>query len=93
MVKITKGAKVECLKCPKQYDVSIDEFGEPDVEHEERDMGTEFHYTWQYKAKCKICGNDISVTVCGCEYPEGSLNDYDTESDGCNIIENPELEA
>ncbi|GBU23772.1 hypothetical protein R83H12_00390 [Fibrobacteria bacterium R8-3-H12] len=89
-----KGPIIECEKCNKKYKIGINEFKEGEyTSEEEREMGFEIHYIWQYENNCKFCNNPIIVEKEGCEYPIGSPIEYDNCGfSGCKIIEEPEME-
>jgi len=90
---IDKGAKIKCKKCNKLHDISPENFGEPETNSDERNMGYEIQYSWEYEFKCDKCKNDLNITIDGYEYPVGILNYQEFNSGGCVIIEEPSLEV
>ncbi|MES2619199.1 MAG: hypothetical protein V4613_15080 [Bacteroidota bacterium] len=89
---IRSGAKIKCKKCNKLYDISPEDFGEPNTSSDERNMGYEIQYIWEYEFNCDKCNNDLHITIEGYEYPVGILNYEEFNSEGCSIIEEPSLE-
>jgi hypothetical protein len=89
---IDKGAKIKCKKCNKIHDISPEDFGDPETTSDERSMGYETQYTWEYEFSCDKCNNDLKITIEGFEYPEGVLNYQEFNSEGCVIVEDPSLE-
>jgi hypothetical protein len=89
-----KGPIIECKKCNKQYEISVDEFVKSEsTSEEERPMGYEIFYAWRYEGNCKFCNNPIMVEQEGSVYPTGSPIEYDGCSfEGCKIIEEPKME-
>lgn len=89
-----KGPIIECEKCNKQYEIGVDEFKKLEYSlEEERPMGFERRYIWQYESSCKFCNNPIIVEKEGWEYPIGDPIEYDGCSyKGCKIIKEPEME-
>lgn len=93
MITIKQGAKIKCKKCNKIYDINPEDFPEADVTYDERNMGAEAQYLWQYDFQCDKCQNSLILTVEGYEYPIGILNYQESNSEGCVILEKPSLEV
>jgi restriction system protein len=91
-MKIDKGAKIKCKKCNKLYYISPEDFDEPDTTSDERSMGYEIQYTWDYEFNCDKCKNELKITIEAYEYPVGILNYQEINAEGCNIIDEPSLE-
>ena len=89
---IKKGATIRCKKCSKQHEINPEDFEEPGTSSDERNMGYEIQYTWEYESPCDKCNNDLRITIEGYEYPEGILNFEEFKSEGCTIIDKPSLE-
>jgi len=89
---ISSGVKIKCKKCNKLYDINPEDFGEPDTSSDERNMGYEIQYSWEYEFACEKCDNHIHIYIDGYEYPTGILNYEEFNSEGCSILENPSLE-
>lgn len=78
-----------CNECKKEHRIDKDCL-EYDVEFlEERGMGAEFEHDFRGEERCSKCGNWMSFTVMGYEYPEGAYNSQDKESFGCTFIREP----
>lgn len=89
---ITRGTKVKCKKCGKLHNINPDDFNEPETTSDERSMGYETQYTWEYEFACDKCDNELKLIIEGYEYPVGFLNYQEFNSEGCIIIEEPALE-
>lgn len=89
---ISAGAKIKCKKCFTEYDVSPEDFDTPITLSDERSMGYEIQYTWEFEDICGKCQNEMKVIVEGYEYPEGVFNYEEFTANGCILIENPKIE-
>ena len=89
---ISKAPTIKCKKCGKIYHLEIDDFGDAETSSEERNMGYETQYTWEFQMECEKCNNLLTVTIEGWEYPVGIYNYDEFTTEGCLFIEKPELE-
>lgn len=89
MIKIINEFSVECKKCGTENSIDINDFGEADIQSDERNMGYELEYTWQCNFACTKCSNDIEVLPRAYEYPVGILNYSDVECHGAKIKDEP----
>lgn len=89
---ITGGTKVKCKKCNKLHDISPEDFDEPETTSDERSMGYETQYIWEYEFNCDKCNNELKITIEGYEYPVGILNYQEFNVEGCLIVDEPSLE-
>ncbi len=86
-----KNLHVECDECGKKQWINK---GYLDYDTEflgERGMGAEIEHDFTGEFECKKCGSWMSIKIIGYEYPEGALNDVNTETRGCVFLENPEI--
>lgn len=90
---IKEGAKVKCKKCNKLHDISPEKFEGPETSSDERSMGYETQYIWEFESNCDKCNNELKITIEGYEYPAGILNYQEFSSEGCIIIDEPSLEV
>jgi|WetSurMetagenome_2_1015567.scaffolds.fasta_scaffold199474_2 restriction system protein len=90
---IIEGTRVKCKKCSKLHDISPEEFEGPETSSDERSMGYETQYIWEFEFNCDKCNNDLKITIEGYEYPAGILNYQEFNSEGCIIIDEPSLEV
>lgn len=88
---IIKGAEIKCKKCFTKYDISPEDFDVPETLSDERSMGYEIQYTWEYEMICDKCENEIQIIVEGYEYPQGILNYEEFTANGCILLGNPSL--
>lgn len=81
---------IKCDCCGKEYIISPDSL---DVTYafDERPMGTETQHIYYGEMECQ-CGNELSYTITAVEYPEGAYNYHTCESEGCDYIEEPNVE-
>ena len=80
---------IRCDGCGSEYSIDIDSLDE-DCYVYERNMGEEIEHDFRGECQCESCGKTMSYMLKAFEYPEGALNYFDEESDGCNILEAPE---
>ena len=86
-IKIAKSIRVRCNHCGHHFTVDKNDF---DFDWEvtggsEREMGEEKEYECTESIKCPECGEECSITFHVWEYPIGSYNSDDIETDGCEI--------
>jgi len=91
-MRIIGKIKVKCKKCQKLHDISPENFDDPEKNSDERSMGYETQYIWEYEFKCYNCNNELKITIEGYEYPVGILNYQEFRTEGCLIIDEPRLE-
>lgn len=91
-MKISKAPIVQCKKCKKKYDINVENFDTPEINTEDRNMGYELQYLWEYEFECEKCKNLISITIEAYEYPEGFFNYDEIDTSGCNLLEKPSFE-
>lgn len=89
---ISKGAKIKCKKCFTQYYISPEDFDIPETVSDERNMGYETQYIWEFETICDKCKNKMHIILEGYEYPEGIFNYEEFTTNGCILIDNPKLE-
>lgn len=89
---IIKGTKVRCKKCNKLHDINPEDFNGPEKSSDERSMGYETQYVWEYEFNCDKCNNELKITIEGYEYPTGILNYQEFNLEGCLIVDEPSLE-
>lgn len=75
MIKVSGQLSVECSKCGQKHNFSPKDVPLEEVERQERDMGSEVGYNYEFDFKCD-CGNNIRIEYDVWEYPIGSYN-YD----------------
>jgi len=92
-MKIIEAPKYCCTRCRKKFDTAIEDYGDPEVTSESRNMGSETQFLWTYEFSCPNCSNDIEITIEGYEYPEGFFNYEQTTSRGSLILEKAKLET
>jgi restriction system protein len=91
-MRIIGQIKVKCKKCHKLQEISPDDFEEPETNSDERNMGYETQYIWEFEFQCDKCKNELKITIEGYEYPVGILNYQEFNNEGCIIIDEPTLE-
>lgn len=80
--------KVKCLKCGSENFIDMEL---ECVSSYERRMGPELEYAAAFDGVCQVCGEDIIVRIGLWEYPEGAIEDYTTEIQGAEKIEDPQF--
>ena len=58
---------------------------------DEKNMGTEYEYVFSYEGYCEKCNSNYSFRLKGYEYPLGTLEYQNSESDNCDIIFEPTM--
>lgn len=77
---------IECSNCEQQHTFSHQDCDFECTGGEERQMGPENIYEWEFDYKCEECGNTINGNYSVAEYPEGVVNHQNIEIDGGNVI-------
>jgi hypothetical protein len=85
-MKIIKPLVIKCDECDEIIEVDTDM---ECVSEDERQMGVEYEYEGIVEEICPKCGNELNIRIYAWEYPEGALNDSETEVVGAEIIEEP----
>lgn len=81
---------IKCLDCSTEYKIDIDSLDEECFVYE-RNMCDEVKHDFFGECQCEDCGNVMRFTIKVFEYPVRALNYCYEESDGCEIIELPEI--
>ncbi|KUO78953.1 MAG: hypothetical protein APF81_22145 [Desulfosporosinus sp. BRH_c37] len=89
-LELTGKIIVRCDECDTDCEIDVDSLDEETYAYE-RNMGAEIEHDYIGECTCKFCGNNMRFTIKAFEYPEGALNYTDEESDGCELIETPEV--
>ncbi len=93
MMILSDHIHIQCLKC--NHKITIDQFCyEPTISyfnHGSNGMGEEINYSIEDDIKCEVCGNTISFSICGSEYPIGAFNFADHNINGAKFINNPQF--
>lgn len=81
---------IRCDECGTEYRIDLDSLDEDSYAYE-RNMGAEIEHNFLGECGCESCGNNMRFIVKAFEYPVGALNYIDYESDGCELLETPEV--
>lgn len=81
---------VRCDECGFECEIDVDTLDEEN-HYYERNMGAEVEHDYYGECQCESCDNTMRYIIRAFEYPEGALNYYDQDSDGCEILEAPEI--
>ena len=88
MIRIVKEPLVKCNNCEKQYSITEEDFGEPEIFAQEGKLGIDRHVKWSKAFECEDCENYLEISLEGYEYSEGSLSEA-----SCVVVEEPILES
>lgn len=86
-MSIVKGSMtVQCNQCGKIHTISAEDTDFENSYGDERQMGTENGFTWEYTIDCE-CGNEIEIIYEVWEYPEGAFNNDNVTLNGGTLID------
>lgn len=91
MIQMEGEIQVNCKKCGTVNTIDADDFDEPVIESQERNMGYETGYYWEHEFNCSNCSNALEVKPSAFEYPEGFLNYEEVEVVGCKVLVRPQF--
>ena len=63
MIEIKKEIEIACKNCRTMNIVRPTDIGEPEIDSEERSMGSEKEYLWEKEFNCKKCNNEIRLVI------------------------------
>ena len=89
---LKEGPIIKCKKCLTEYNILPEDFDGPDAASDERNMGYEIQFSWNYEVNCQNCQNEMHILIEGYEYPQGVFNYEEFTAHGCILIKNPVLE-
>lgn len=84
MVNLTGEGIIECEECQNKMEIYSENF-EYSSNSSERGMGPEVQHSFYEELTCDKCGNEISFSLLGVEYPIGSNNFENYEIEGANL--------
>lgn len=90
---LKNGPEVECNNCKEVFIIDAEDFSEMDSQRDERGMGAEIGYFWEYEGQCDNCNERISVNLDAWEYPMGAFNASNDECEGCIVVTEAEYEV
>lgn len=94
MMILADDIHIQCFKC--NYIFAIEKnYYEPSIsrhEHGSNMMGEEIDYYIEDTISCEFCGNRISFSIYGSEYPTGAFNHSDYSINGAQFIAEPQFE-
>jgi hypothetical protein len=73
-IEIKNQVEIVCKNCRTINFVTPTDLGNPEIDSEERSMGSEKEYLWENDFHCKKCNNEIHLVIRAFEYPVGFLN-------------------
>ena len=83
---------IRCLSCGAEYRIDTDNLDEDVTYIGEGGMGEQFQHSFPGEIECERCSQLLSFRLLGFEYPVGAKEYQTSESDGCEIIEEPYME-
>ena len=91
-MKVEGNLIIRCSQCGEEYSINTDYLDE-DVDFiGEGGMGAQYQHTFSGELECEHCGQYMTFRLIGYEYPIGAKEFQDSEAEGCDIIEEPDLE-
>lgn len=82
--------RVQCNNCGRKYKINVEDLEDDAFIISEGDMGAEIEHDFEGGLACH-CGQELLFKVKGFEYPPGGFNYQDSETQGCHIIEEPDV--
>lgn len=83
---------IRCSYCGAEYTIDIASLDEDVSYIGEGSMGEQFQHTFTGEIACTRCGQQMVFCLMGYEYPAGVKEYQDSESENCEIIEEPYME-
>lgn len=83
---------IRCSSCGAEYRIDTGTLDEDVFYIGEGGMGEQFQHTFAGEVECDRCGQTMTFRLLGFEYPVGAKEYQDSESEGCEIIEEPYME-
>lgn len=83
---------IRCSTCGAEYEIDTDSLDEDVFCIGEGGMGEQYQHAFAGEMECDRCGQSLAFRVNGFEYPVGAKDYQNSESEGCEIIEEPYLE-
>lgn len=83
---------IRCLSCGAKYTIDTDLLDEDVSYIGEGGMGGQFLHTFLDEIECDRCRQQMVFRLMGYEYPVGAKEYQNSESEGCEIIEEPYME-
>lgn len=90
MLKIVKPHVVKCKSCATVMELDMEL---ECISSYERQMGPESEYEAIYDDGCPNCDSDIYVRIQAWEYPTGTLEGFNIETEGAEIVQSVDLQA
>lgn len=82
--------KLSCNSCNKIHSFKDDSVHIHTLGTDVRQMGIETAYSGMLEAECSNCGNRMRAEFSFWEYPKGTLNFKEIDSQGCAVVEEPD---
>lgn len=87
-MKLIKPILIQCNHCAEIIEVVTDfEL----IAYDERQMGPEAEFEGLIEDNCPKCYSPLYIRISAWEYPIGMLNYSNTEIDGAELLEEPEI--
>ena len=83
---------IRCCSCGAKYEVDLDSLDEDSISVGEFGMGDRIQHEFCGDMECDSCGEPMVFRILGFEYPVGAKEYQDSETEGCNIVEEPYVE-
>lgn len=83
---------IRCSACGMEYTIVTDSLDEDVSYIGEGGMGEQYQHTFAGEIECERCRQHMIFRLLGFEYPVGAKEYQTSESDGCEIIEEPYME-
>jgi restriction system protein len=77
---------IKCDNCQKQADFPAVDSDFDCIGGDERQMGSENLYEWEFEYECDECGQNIDVAYTATEYPEGMPNFEEVKVNGGQVV-------
>ena len=94
MMMVLNDVIVRCKACGAEIMIAKEDLPLADpipYDHGENGMGEELMYSSPFEVSCCRCGNPISITIYGSEYPAGAFDSEDYDITGGECLDAPHL--
>lgn len=85
---------LRCQSCGHEFSIWTDDLylDWESSSYDDREMGEEIEWCSESSVDCPYCVNEINLSFYAYEYPVGVFNEGHVESDGADLLNDPDIE-